>query len=92
MGNVLLTLPLARVVSFEAKRSMLLYSRNEQTGAEARMGRTGSGFYVEASHPAFALPLRKTYEWHQRDIASRDFEVLRAVVGVPAVSAEAIAS
>ena len=92
MGNVLLTLPLARVVSFEAKRSMQLFSRNEQTGAEARMGHSGSGYYVEASHPAFALPLRKTYEWYQRDIAARDFDVLRAVVGAPVVQVEAKAS
>lgn len=55
------------------------------------MGRTGSGFYVEASHPAFALPLRKTYEWFQRDIAARDFEVLRAVVDAPVAQAEAMA-
>ena len=59
---------------------MSLFYRNEQTGAEARMGRTGSGFFVEACHPDFALPLRKTYEWHQQDLAVRDFEILRAVV------------
>ena len=60
---------------------MSLYYRNEQTGAEARMGRTGMGFYIEAYHPDFSLPLRKTYEWYQQDIATRDFEILRAVVG-----------
>lgn len=54
---------------------------NEQTGATIRLGRTGAGYYVEAWHPDFALPLRKTYEWFQHDIALRDFEVLRAVVG-----------
>lgn len=60
---------------------MSFYYQNEQTGAEARLGRTGAGFYVEAWHPDFQLPLRKTYEWYQQDIASRDFEVLRAVIG-----------
>ncbi|HKV85098.1 MAG TPA: hypothetical protein VJN88_11110 [Ktedonobacterales bacterium] len=55
---------------------------NEQTGAEARLGRLGSGFYVEVRHPDFALPLRKTYEWHQQDLATRDFELLSAIVGV----------
>jgi hypothetical protein len=60
---------------------MSFYYQNEQTGAEARLGRTGAGFYVEAWHPDFQLPLRKTYEWHQQDLATRDFEVLRAVVG-----------
>jgi hypothetical protein len=59
---------------------MSLLYRNEQTGAEAQMGRTGSGFYVEVRHPDFALPLRKTYEWYQEDLATRDFELLRAVV------------
>ncbi|MGZ3640569.1 MAG: hypothetical protein ACXVCX_22280 [Ktedonobacterales bacterium] len=60
---------------------MSFYYQNEQTGAEARLGRTGAGFYVEARHPDFQLPLRKTYEWYQQDIATRDFEVLRAVIG-----------
>lgn len=60
---------------------MSLYYRNEQTGAEARMGRTGAGYYVEAWHPDFTLPLRKTYEWYQYDLATRDFDILRAVVG-----------
>ena len=64
---------------------MSLYYRNEQTGAEARLGRTGAGYYVEAWHPDFTLPLRKTYDWFQKDIATRDFEVLRAVVGVAGV-------
>jgi len=59
---------------------MSLLYRNEQTGAEAQMGRTGSGFYVEVRHPDFALPLRKTYEWYQEDLATRDFDLLRAVV------------
>ncbi|HEU5437871.1 MAG TPA: hypothetical protein VFU88_01175 [Ktedonobacterales bacterium] len=63
---------------------MSFFYRNEQTGAEARMGRTGSGFYVEAFHPDFALPLRKTYEWYQQDLATRDFEILKAVVGATA--------
>ncbi len=59
---------------------MSLLYRNEQTGAEAQMGRTGSGYYVEVRHPDFALPVRKTYEWYQQDLATRDFEVLRAVI------------
>ena len=81
MGNVLLTLPLARVGIVRGEvRTMSLYYRNEQTGAEARLGRTGAGFYVEAWHPDFLLPLRKTYEWFQQDIAMRDFELLRTVV------------
>ena len=70
---------------------MSLYYRNEQTGAEARLGRTGAGYYVEASHPDFSLPFRKTYDWFQKDIATRDFEVLRAVVGVAGVQAEQVA-
>ena len=60
---------------------MSQYFKNDQTGAEARIGRTGAGYYVEAWHPDFQLPFRKTYEWHQQDLASRDFEILRAVVG-----------
>ncbi len=44
------------------------------------MGRTGSGYYVEIRHPDFALPVRKTYEWYQQDLAARDFELLRAVI------------
>ncbi len=81
MGNVLLALPLARSFFVEVKADMSLKYTNEQTGAEAQMGRLGSGFYVEVRHPDFALPLRKTYEWHQQDLASRDFELLSAVVG-----------
>lgn len=69
---------------------MSLYYRNEQTGAEARLGRTGAGYYVEASHPDFSLPFRKTYDWFQKDIATRDFEVLRAVVGVAGLQAEPV--
>ena len=70
---------------------MSLYYRNEQTGAETRLGRTGAGYYVEASHPDFSLPFRKTYDWFQKDIATRDFEVLRAVVGVAGIQAEQVA-
>ncbi len=55
--------------------------KNEQTGAEVHLGRTGSGFYLEASYPDFPLPLRKTYEWFQQDLATRDFEILCAAVG-----------
>jgi hypothetical protein len=35
----------------------------------------------EARHPDFQLPFRKTYEWHQFALASRDFDLLSAVVG-----------
>lgn len=59
----------------------MLHYANPKTGAEVRLGRTGAGFYVEARHPDFSLPFRKTYEWHQQDQATRDFELLRAVVG-----------
>ncbi len=69
-----------------------MYYRNEQTGAEARLGRTGAGYYVEASHPDFTLPFRKTYDWFQKDIATRDFEVLRAVVGVAGLQAQQVAA
>jgi hypothetical protein len=69
-----------------------MYYRNEQTGAEARLGRTGAGYYVEASHPDFTLPFRKTYDWFQRDIATRDFEVLRAVVGVAGLQPQQVAA
>jgi hypothetical protein len=69
---------------------MSSYYRNEQTGAEARLGRTGAGYYVEAWHPDFPLPLRKTYDWFQKDIATRDFEVLRAVVAVAGARAEQV--
>ncbi len=60
---------------------MALHYANPETGAEVHLGRTGRGFYVEARHPDFPLPFRKTYEWHQEDLAHRDFELLRAVVG-----------
>lgn len=90
MGDVLLALPLARIVVVRGETgTMSFYFRNEQTGAEARMGRTGSGYYVEASHPDFPLPLRKTYEWYQQDLATRDFEILKAVVGAAAERREA---
>lgn len=59
---------------------MLQYS-NSKTGAEVFLGRTGAGFYVEARHPDFPLPFRKTYEWYQNDMATRDFNLLRAVIG-----------
>ncbi len=59
----------------------MLHYVNSQTGAEVHLGRTGAGFYVEARHPDFGLPFRKSYEWHQRDLATRDYELLRAVVG-----------
>ena len=78
---MLLTLPLVRDHFVEVRESMSLFYQNEQTGAQARMGHMGAGFYVEAWHPDFALPLRKTYEWYQEDLATRDFEILRAVVG-----------
>jgi hypothetical protein len=55
--------------------------RNERTGAEVHMGRSGSGFYVEATHPDYPLPLRKMYEWYQQDLAIRDFDLLCAAVG-----------
>ena len=54
---------------------------NVRTGAEVVLGKTGSGFYVEARHPDFRLPFRKTYEWHQYTLASRDFDLLSAVTG-----------
>ncbi len=59
----------------------MLHFANTKTGAAVHLGRTGAGFYVEARHPDFPLPFRKTYEWHQQDMATRDFELLRAVVG-----------
>lgn len=55
--------------------------KNERTGTEVFLGRSGAGFYVEATHPDYPLPLRKTYEWYQEDLATRDFELLCAVVG-----------
>lgn len=60
---------------------MSLHYVNPVTGAEALLGRTGAGFYVEARHPDFPLPFRKTYEWYQEDLATRDYDLLRAVVG-----------
>jgi len=60
----------------------MLHFANTQTGAEVHLGRTGAGFYVEARHPDFSLPFRKTYEWHQQDQATRDFELLKAVINV----------
>jgi hypothetical protein len=61
---------------------------NPHTGAEAHLGRTGAGFYVEARHPDFPLPFRKTYEWFQEGLAIRDYDVLRAVVGTASDEAE----
>ncbi len=55
--------------------------RNEQTGAEVHLGRLGSGYYVEATHPEHPLPLRKTYEWFEQDQAERDFELLCKATG-----------
>ncbi len=66
----------------------MLHFANRQTGAEVHLGRTGAGFYVEARHPDFTLPFRKTYEWHQQDLATRDFELLKAVVGATEEQAE----
>lgn len=58
----------------------MLHFVNQRTGAEVHLGRTGAGYYIEARHPDFTLPFRKTYEWYQHDMATRDFELLRAVV------------
>lgn len=55
--------------------------KNERTGAEVFVGQSGTGYYVEATHPDFSLPLRKTYEWYQEDLATRDFDLLCAMVG-----------
>lgn len=55
--------------------------KNERTGAEVCLGRSGTGYYVEATHPDYPLPLRKTYEWFQQDVATRDFELLRTAIG-----------
>jgi hypothetical protein len=63
------------------KKSTMRQFENVRTGAEVILGKTGSGFYVEARHPDFQLPFRKTYEWHQYSLASRDFDLLSAVVG-----------
>ena len=68
---------------------MPLVYKNEQTGAVAQMGHLGSGFYVEVRHPDFSLPVRKTYEWHQHDLATRDFELLRVIVGAEREQREA---
>lgn len=54
--------------------------KNEQTGAEVHLGQTGSGFYLEATHPDYPLPLRKTYDWFEQDLAIRDFELLRTAI------------
>jgi hypothetical protein len=43
---------------------------------------------VEARHPDFPLPFRKTYEWFQEGLAIRDYDVLRAVVGTASEEAE----
>jgi hypothetical protein len=64
----------------EERESMRHYE-NVRTGAEVVLGKTGAGFYVEARHPDFQLPFRKTYEWHQYALASRDFDLLSAVIG-----------
>jgi len=42
------------------KRDMSLSYLNPRTGAEVHLGRTGAGYYVEARHPDFPLPFRKT--------------------------------
>lgn len=60
---------------------MSLHFVNPRTGAEVHLGRTGAGFYIEARHPDFPLPFRKTYEWFQEDLATRDYEFLTTVVG-----------
>ena len=71
---------------------MSLSYLNPRTGAEVHLGRTGAGYYVEALHPDFPLPFRKTYEWFQEGLAVRDYDVLRAVVGTAAEEAEETAS
>jgi hypothetical protein len=70
------------------KRVMSLTYLNPHTGAEVHLGRTGAGFYVEARHPDFPLPFRKTYEWFQEGLAIRDYDILRAVVGTASDEAE----
>ncbi|HEY7019496.1 MAG TPA: hypothetical protein VH349_00165 [Ktedonobacterales bacterium] len=67
---------------------MSLSYLNPHTGAEVHLGRTGAGYYVEARHPDFPLPFRKTYEWFQEGLAVRDYDVLRAVVGTATEEAE----
>jgi hypothetical protein len=71
---------LARILIVEERVPMRQYE-NVRTGAEVVLGKTGAGFYVEARHPDFQLPFRKTYEWHQYALASRDFDLLSAVTG-----------
>jgi hypothetical protein len=71
---------------------MSLSYLNPRTGAEVHLGRTGAGYYVEARHPNFPLPFRKTYEWFQEGLAVRDYDVLRAVVGTATEGAEEPAS
>jgi hypothetical protein len=66
----------------------MLHYVNQQTGAEVYLGHAGAGYYVEARHPDFPLPFRKTYEWFQHDLATRDFELLRAVVEGPRTARE----
>jgi hypothetical protein len=80
VGNVLLYFAPRTKTYRRGKRTMRHYE-NVRTGAEVYLGKTGSGFYVEARHPDFELPFRKTYEWHQYTLAARDFDVLSAVVG-----------
>jgi hypothetical protein len=63
------------------ERVPMRHYENVRTGAEVVLGKTGAGFYVEARHPDFQLPFRKTYEWHQYALASRDFDLLSAVTG-----------
>lgn len=81
MGNVLLTSSLHDHCFVEVKKRPMLHYTNSETGAEVFLGRSGAGYYVEARHPDFPLPFRKSYDWFQRDLATRDFELLRAVVG-----------
>lgn len=78
------------------EREPMRHFENVRTGAEVVLGKTGAGFYVEARHPDFQLPFRKTYEWHQYELAARDFDLLSAVVGAVrdenAEATEAVAS
>ena len=67
---------------------MSLSYLNPHTGAKVHLGRTGAGYYVEARHPDFPLPFRKTYEWFQEGLAVRDYDLLRAVVGTATEEAE----
>lgn len=71
----------------------MLHFTNQKTGAEVYLGRTGAGFYVEARHPDYSLPFRKTFEWHQQELATRDYELLCALVSAKRETREpAIAS